>query len=176
LSRHADDEDVRVLHELRIPRPSARVDIAVVNGEIGGFEIKSDVDSLSRLPNQAIAFNAIFDRMSVVTTVRHLNQIRKIIPTWWGIIAVENKNDTIEFDQRRQATANTTQDPEALLHILTRSELVGIRKKFHPKICASNLSRVSLVIDLIDNVSPLTLWSEARKALKLRAANYSPPS
>src|SRR5271156_2900941 len=48
-SGHSDTE---ILHELKMPRPSGRVDMAVINGRLCGFEIKSDFDSLSRLPRQ----------------------------------------------------------------------------------------------------------------------------
>src|ERR1700733_1041930 len=75
-------DDTEILHELRMPRPSGRVDIAVVNGRLAGFEIKSDFDSLSRLPRQVRAFSAVFDEMCVVTTPRHSADAKKIIPSW----------------------------------------------------------------------------------------------
>ena len=55
-SSHGDTE---ILHELKMSRPSGRVDVAVINGRLCGFEIKSDFDSLSRLPRQVRAFSAI---------------------------------------------------------------------------------------------------------------------
>lgn len=73
LAAHADCPDTEILHELKIPRPSARIDIAVVNGEICGFEIKSDVDSLARITRQERAFSAVFDRVSIVITPTSLS-------------------------------------------------------------------------------------------------------
>ena len=58
----------------------------MVNGEFSGFEIKSDVDSLQRLPGQIAAFASVFDRVSLVTTDRHLADVKKVIPSWWGIV------------------------------------------------------------------------------------------
>jgi hypothetical protein len=81
-SLHSETPTV-ILHELKIPRPSARVDIAVVNGELSAFEIKSDVDSLFRLPRQVLSFDSVFDRVSLVTTEKHLQRARAVIPRWW---------------------------------------------------------------------------------------------
>jgi len=40
---------------------SARIDIAVINGALHAFEIKSDSDSLDRLPSQIEAYQGVFE-------------------------------------------------------------------------------------------------------------------
>lgn len=42
---HPEDGSTELLQEFKMPRPSARIDLALVNGELAGFEIKSDADS-----------------------------------------------------------------------------------------------------------------------------------
>jgi hypothetical protein len=49
---HAEDPRTHIIDELPICQMRARADLAVVNGEITGFEIKSDVDRLTRLATQ----------------------------------------------------------------------------------------------------------------------------
>ena len=50
LSEHAGDPTAVVIDELGICQGSARIDMAVVNGSLNGYEIKSDLDTLARLP------------------------------------------------------------------------------------------------------------------------------
>lgn len=49
-NRHAKDKKVRIIEELGVHHGTARIDIAVVNGIMHGYEIKSDQDTLQRLP------------------------------------------------------------------------------------------------------------------------------
>src|SRR5690349_11086244 len=46
------DKDTVLLEELGLSRGHVRVDIALVNGRLHGYEIKSDLDSLRRLSRQ----------------------------------------------------------------------------------------------------------------------------
>ncbi len=46
--KHPDEADTVVIEELGLCRGQVRVDVAVVNGLLHGYEIKSDRDSLRR--------------------------------------------------------------------------------------------------------------------------------
>ena len=59
---HSADPDTRIVEEMGIWSGSVRIDIAVINGELSGFELKSDRDTLERLPNQADLYSRVFDR------------------------------------------------------------------------------------------------------------------
>jgi len=124
--QHVCDVDTNIIHELPIPRPSARVDIALVNGELCGFEIKSDVDTLCRLPRQIASFSSVFDRVSIVTTSRHLKSVRHIVPKWWGI-CLANKDGT--FSVRRKGSYNRNLNTENLLYLLSKNELSNVISK-----------------------------------------------
>jgi hypothetical protein len=65
-ARFSKDPNTLILEEFGIGNGSARVDIAVVNGRIHGFELKSDNDTLDRLPHQVSAFSSVFDRVTLV--------------------------------------------------------------------------------------------------------------
>src|SRR5690242_17854466 len=52
LREHIADPRTLVLDELGLRHGACRVDIAVVNGSMHGYEIKSDSDTLERLPSQ----------------------------------------------------------------------------------------------------------------------------
>ena len=172
LEAHAPLDDTVIIHELQIPRPSARVDLAVVNGEICGFEIKSDVDGLSRLPRQVRAFNAVFDRVTIVTTRKHVASAAMLVPHWWGIL-ISDASEGFQYEQ--QSLDNPGRDVQALLHIFSRAELCDI-------LTAHNLSRglkskpkAALVGAIADLLTTDQLLFAARHTLK-RRYKFQPPS
>lgn len=114
-----------LVHEFRIPRPSGRVDVAVINGEVVGYEIKSDADTLKRLPRQIRCFNALFDRVNLVTTDTHVDQASVVVPRWWGIVVVkpDRKPRTI-----RRAQKNPVRKTDSLIHALSAHELQCVIK------------------------------------------------
>jgi hypothetical protein len=45
-SDYADDADTRIVEEMGVWSGSVRIDVAVINGELSGYELKSDRDTL----------------------------------------------------------------------------------------------------------------------------------
>jgi hypothetical protein len=45
---------------------AARADVAVINGSLHAFEIKSDSDSLERLPGQIEAYRGVFEYVTLI--------------------------------------------------------------------------------------------------------------
>src|ERR1700735_5066660 len=82
---HTGDPDTLVVEELGLCQGLARVDVAVINGSIHGYEIKSDQDTLSRLPAQAVTYNRVLDFVTIVVGSCHVQRIRQSIPRWWGL-------------------------------------------------------------------------------------------
>ena len=66
LRRHASETDTVLIEELGLRRSHVRVDLAVVNGSLHGFEIKSDRDSLRRLARQVDLYSQVLDRATLV--------------------------------------------------------------------------------------------------------------
>ena len=54
-----DDPDTRIVEEMGIWSGSARIDIAVINGELHGYELKSERDRLERPPRQIDLYNRV---------------------------------------------------------------------------------------------------------------------
>jgi hypothetical protein len=119
------DEAV-VLEELGIYRGKVRVDLAVVNGIIHGYEIKSDRDSLRRLANQAVFYGKCFDRASIVVGSRHAIAAESMLPEWWGVILVETADDHPTFRPIRAASQNPAPDTRTLAELLWRDDAVEL--------------------------------------------------
>jgi len=137
LRRQHAQQDTLVINELGLNHGRCRADIAVINGHLIGYEIKSNKDSLRRLKEQVKSYNAVFDQISIVVGERHTNSIQNHIPQWWGIIVSEKgPRGAINFDTIRKAQTNKNIDPISIAQLLWRNEAVEIlqQKKLSPKI------------------------------------------
>jgi hypothetical protein len=127
LSEHHDQPDTLVLDELALWYGTARVDVAVVNGRIHGFEIKSDRDTLDRLEGQARVYNNVLDRVTLVVGVRHLKDALRECPDWWGVkIATQGPRRAVHFEELRAPKTNPAVDPVAVAALLWCEELEQI--------------------------------------------------
>jgi hypothetical protein len=124
--RHAQDEKVRIIDELGISHGASRIDIAVVNGIMHGYEIKSDQDTLQRLPEQIEIFNAVFDKMTLVVGKSHLYGAVNMIPDWWGILVAKITDDHISFNRIREDDFNYGQDGLSIARLLWKEEALRI--------------------------------------------------
>jgi hypothetical protein len=129
--KHASDKKVKVIEELGVHNGETRVDIAVVNGIFHGYEIKSDRDNLLRLPQQAKAYNQVFDRMTLVVGKQHLKEAFKIVPDWWEVIIAkfEEKTNRVIFLKIREGEFNRNQSKNSVARLLWREEALNILKK-----------------------------------------------
>ena len=119
--------EYRLIPELGLWHGASRIDVAVVNGVLHGFEIKSDRDTLLRLPEQREAYNSVFDKVTLVVGSKHFVHAFKIIPDWWGVeIAHTDKNGKIFFNTIREAKNNPAQDNISIARLLWRHEALDL--------------------------------------------------
>jgi hypothetical protein len=169
LQEHWKNPDALVIDELGICHGYARVDIAVVNGQIHGFEIKSEVDSLCRLGHQVHVYSAVLDRVTLVTHDRHLQKALTLIPEWWGIkVASQGRRGGISFTNIRRAEKNTAISPIALVESLWRPEVVDALEKRNAFGKLKGKSKSVLYDRLLEVVSLDELRGLVRHYLKAR--------
>ncbi len=127
LRRHHEDPNTLVVDELGLRHGTCRADIAVVNGRLLGYEIKSDADVLLRLPAQVSAYNAVFDRITIVAGERHISDVRHLVPVWWGITLCRcGPRGGVHFITERGSSPNSQVDLLSVAKLLWRSEAVHI--------------------------------------------------
>jgi len=130
LWRQHAQKDTLVIDELGLNHGKCRADIAVVNGHLIGYEIKSNNDSLRRLKNQVESYNAVFDKISVVVGDRYIKSIQSHIPSWWGVIvSVRGPRGAVNFDLIRKAMTNKSIDQISIAQLLWRNEVIEILQK-----------------------------------------------
>jgi hypothetical protein len=119
--------DTLLIEEFAIYGGANRADLAVLNGVSHGYEIKSDRDTLNRLPQQVSAYGAIFELATLVSTARHLPVARKIIPRWWGIVEVKRISAfEICLERVRESRTNPTPHAESIASLLWRPEALHL--------------------------------------------------
>lgn len=127
---YSGDSDVRVIHELGVRHGTARIDLAVINGKMIGYEIKSDSDTLKRLPCQIEYYNQVFDKVTLVVGCKHHEEAVKILPEWWGVcVAITNDDGNVVLEKVKPATQNILQNPTAIAELLWKEEVVSHLKE-----------------------------------------------
>jgi len=130
LRRQHAQKDTLVIDELGLNHGRCRADIAVVNGNLVGYEIKSNYDSLRRLEEQIKSYSAVFDKVSIVIGDRYVNSIQSHIPKWWGVVvSVKGPKGAVNFNTVRKARTNKNIDPISVAQLLWRNEAREILRK-----------------------------------------------
>jgi hypothetical protein len=125
----ADGESV-ILDEFGICEGGNRVDIAVVNGALHGWEIKSERDTLARLPGQMEAYGRVFDTVTIVVASSHVRHVEEMVPPWWGILqAGYDASSTIHLRTVRPGGLNAGRDAYAIAQLLWRDEVIHLLRE-----------------------------------------------
>ena len=123
LRRQHASANTLVVDELGLKHGKSRADIAVINGHLVGYEIKSDEDSLSRLEEQIKTYSDVFDRVSVIVGTKHTSAIRSHVPNWWGVIvAHRGPRGGVSFETASSPRVNPTVDPFSVAQLLWKNE------------------------------------------------------
>ena len=165
---HGGDPDTLVVQELGLCQGIARVDVAVVNGSMHGYEIKSEHDTLFRLPGQTDIYNRTLDFVTVVTASSHANAIRKAVPCWWGIWKATQKQDGVFLHNLRAARRNPHIDPFALAQLLWREEALEALSDLGLAVGLRSKPREKLWRRLASELSSKEIGDIVRKYLKRR--------
>jgi len=165
----SEDRHSKIVEELGITHGVARVDIAVVNGVIHGYELKSDKDTLNRLPGQIKIYNSVLDKVTLVVGKHHLHEAIKIIPEWWGItIAKIVDSSGVALYNIRDAEQNPSQDNIAIASLLWREEALNILEELHQAIGVRSKNRRIIYQRLADVLPDQMLKTKVREYLRAR--------
>lgn len=117
----------RIFSEFGINHGVVRADIVAVNGIMHGYEIKSDADTLERLPKQVSAYNTVFDKVTLVVGERHIIKALSVIPDWWGVkLAKVTCDNAIKLRTIRNSEFNPKQDKISIAKLLWKDEAIDI--------------------------------------------------
>jgi hypothetical protein len=158
-----------VLEELSLERGLARVDLALMNESFWGFELKSDLDTLIRLPQQIEVYGSIFDSMTLIVGYRHAYHALRMVPDWWGVkLVARTTPDLIEFHPARIEGKNPKLDPQAIARMLWKTEAMAILESRRPCKEVRSKSRSFLCSLLAEELDISSLRRNVCEAISLR--------
>jgi hypothetical protein len=167
--KYAAGQTTLVLDEFSVCGGLFRADLTVVNGQLKGYEIKSDHDSLRRLRSQSAGYAKVFDTMTLVTGARHLRQARRIVPPWWGLVVAERDNSgRIVLRDVRRERVNREPLPSSLAQLIWRAEALTLLRRHNLHVGLCNKSRQILWQAMVSNFSLRELRAIVRDQLKER--------
>lgn len=168
LSHFYSDNNSLVVDEMGIFEGESRIDVAVINGSLYGYEIKSDSDTLYRLESQLGYYSQVFDYLTYVVGSRHKESAMDLIPVWCGIIIATGTDNGVTLKEIRKPKKNKGVQALAIAQLLWKDELIdllytkGIRG-------LSGKKKNDLQNLLVENFSLKELSQVVRKKLRSRS-------
>lgn len=158
----------RIVHELGLAEGNVRVDVAVIDGRLDGYEIKAERDTLHRLSRQAAVYSAVLDRCTLVVSENHLAAAREAVPAWWGLMVASGTVPEIRVRVVRRPRANPSLDPCVLVKLLWRREALSIAMSLPGGTSLANANRDAIHTFLVAAMSLRRLRSAVRESLRKR--------
>lgn len=165
---HAGDDDTLVVEELGLCQGAGRVDLAVINGSMAGWEIKSARDTLDRLPGQIDIYAQVLDEVTLVASERHVAHALDVLPGWWGVEVAVAVNDEVLIEPARTGARNPDVRPLAVAQLLWRDEALGLLERLGLSGGLRSKPRAVLWDALATQVPERDLRRHVREALRAR--------
>lgn len=172
LSRAIDSQYAKQRH-LLVPEVDilvslpGRIDAILVADRICGFEIKSDVDTLRRLPRQVEIYGPVLERATLVVGDKHVDAATELLPPWWAIWTVRRAVDGLALSVRRRGRLNPNVEPYAVSTFIPRDVLVRhLRGEGFARLSARSVYELRCL--LVDNSSKRDVLTLARDTMLSR--------
>lgn len=121
--------DAVLINEMVVAKWSRRADLALANGTLQAFEIKSDYDSLKRLSGQLATFNSRFEKVTVVCAPKFTIEVLSQVPRETEVLEVSKFNDSVCFKVIQRGRIRSLKDKKILLSFLLKKEIQSLLKK-----------------------------------------------
>jgi hypothetical protein len=165
---HGHESNTIIRHEFGLQEGRRRIDVALLNGHLGGWEIKSDVDTLVRLAGQADVYGKVLDFVTIVTTARYVERATAMLPAWWGVIVAERLDDVVHLEQTRVPELNTDVDAMSLAQLLWRDEAIQLLRELGEGKGLSSKARWYAWDRLVQTLTLDELRTAVRQQIKAR--------
>lgn len=157
-----------LIEELGFCRGQVRIDLAVVNGQLHGYEIKSDRDTLERLGRQLEIYNRVLDRATLVVGERHMDAALELLPSWWEVLRVDASPDGPRFTKIRRGHKNSKRHARTLVELLWRDEALALLAGRNAAQGVKSKPRFAVWDRLCEHFDVEEIAAEVRRCLKAR--------
>lgn len=163
-----NDPSTIIVDEFDVCLGAARIDVAVVNGKLHGYEIKSERDNLERLPSQIESYNKVFDTLTLVVSNVHLEKAKSVTPKWWGIECVSYKRNIPSLKTIRKPKVNKHVQGIEVAKLLWRDELIRLLEQQNIKKGIKSKTRMQLGTIANEFIDQTIIAQYVRSTLKSR--------
>lgn len=162
LGRHSLNT-ATILNEFRAG--CCKADVVILNGTSTAYEIKSERDTLSRLPNQLSNYRRVFARVYVVVGASHLSEVRCSIPGDVGVLLL---TDRFTFRMLREARdLPEATSPLMILEVLRTHEAVSVLSALNLDIPnVPNTQMRAALKEIFVDLDPVEVHQQMVKELK----------
>jgi hypothetical protein len=140
-----------------------KADIVILNGTSTVYEIKSDRDSLCRLPNQISNYQKVFGSVYVIAGKSHVNEVLDITSSEVGVMELVAQGrirtvrkaidcsdrvcsasifESLRIEEARQILKNTGTEVADVSNIFLRSTMRDCFTKIEPKLAHDQMVKV----------------------------------
>lgn len=157
-----------MVDELGIKHGKFRVDVCAITDILHGYEIKSDQDTLSRLPAQAKHFSLVFQRMTLVVGPALLAPALALVPPWWGIVLVTvGEHGDTRLAELREPSDNPRPNYRWVVRLLWRDEIAACLRAGGVRGYAK-LKYWAIADLMLNSYTPAQLAAQVATVLRLR--------
>lgn len=169
-AEHASDPSTLILDELGICGGAARVDIALVNSCLVGYEIKSDSDTLERLPHQLAVYEKVLDSLAIVAGCKHAETLAQRVPGWVGLVVASAGGRGAEFVTVRSPGSNPNVDAFGVAQLLWRNEALALLEQHGLDVGVRTKSRGKMWERIAEELSLDDVRDAVRACLRSRTS------
>ena len=167
-SRFEGRANTILVEELGVLQGDNRIDVAVINGSLYGYEIKSDYDSLARLSKQLEAYNKIFDYITLVVGTKHLAEVKRQLPEFYGLCIVKKTQGQHKIRTIKSPKRNNLVEADSLVQLLWRDEALNELREIGSHKNLSKAKRTAKWSRLVEKVTSNKLKNIIRNTLQSR--------
>lgn len=118
--------DATIINEMVVANWSRRADLAIANGHLQAFEIKSDFDSLKRLDGQIEIFNSRFEKVTIVCAPKFTCEVSKRVSSNIGVVEYQADSHGVRFKIIQKGRVCSRLNKLIYLSFLLKSELKSL--------------------------------------------------
>ncbi len=115
-----------VIEELHVHNGKAIADVVTLHSEAHCYEIKGATDRIERISAQGAYYNAVFRRITLVTTECKLRRGLELVPPFWGLMVAMENGNAVRFRHARTARRNPEFEKQAAAMTLWKSEMLEL--------------------------------------------------
>ncbi len=119
-----EKENAVLINEMVIGDGDRRADLVIANGHMNAFEVKSDVDNLSRLSGQLESYLSRFDKLTLVVSSKYIDEALKTEDRI-GVWEAFEKNGAVKIRVRRPGRLELVSNRQDICGFMLKSELVS---------------------------------------------------